>query len=345
MTGFPFANPIRRPSLAKTTSRSLHGTFNDSRSFSNCSAPQHRSAGAGNAMRMPKHWTLKSSGSMSCSYRNGTAIPVMSMVAHDLWPTMPVATCALESSSSGSCVIEWNTMSASEGHALSVRCAFGFHPSLNVGANNGSSDAVLSSACTSQYGAKSVTEFSMGIESISLKENKKFEYPPTRNSPGARLTSPNVTLGPTSSKSRTRSEHGTARWPPSDESSAVGISCAPQHMNTNRDGSAVSVAPDCSSVTTTRENSNATVTPLRETDFSAWSGVAESSRDTTREMYISRAAAGPPDVDESTAPTRTRSSEGRLVHVVTLNFSAPDSRSGQFVAVEGSWSKRLGVWA
>ena len=50
---------------------------------------------------------------------------------------------------------------------------------------------------------------------------------------------------------------------------------------------------------------------------------------TTSDTYISRAAAGPPEVAASTAPTRTRSADGREVQVVTENLSAPESRSGQ----------------
>ena len=163
--------------------------------------------------------------------------------------------------------------------------------------------------------------FSIGAAFISLKLNRKLLYPPTRNSPGCSRTSPNVTRGPTASMSRIISEHGTARWPPSDPSAAVGMSCAPQHMNTKRSGSATSVAPVISSTTTTRENSNATVTPRRLTGESR-------ALVTTTETYISRAAAAPPDVAASTAPTRTRSSDGREVHVVTANLSAPEVRSG-----------------
>ena len=52
----------------------------------------------------------------------------------------------------------------------------------------------------------------------------------------------------------------------------------------------------------------------------------------------------------STAPTRTRSSDGSEVHVVTENLSAPEARSGQpveavvvvAVVAAGSCSRRLG---
>jgi|TARA_B110000208_G_scaffold143326_1_gene172899 hypothetical protein len=106
--GSPLANPILKPSSASTTSRSSHGTSNVSGLRSNCSAPQHRSAGAGNAMRMPTQDTSYMPGSMSSSYRNGTAMPVMSMVAHDRWPTTPAAT-LLPLADTTSCVTEWNT--------------------------------------------------------------------------------------------------------------------------------------------------------------------------------------------------------------------------------------------
>ena len=227
-------------------------------------------------------------------------------------------------------------MSARAGHAAKMRCAFGFHPSLNVGARRGSSSGATERTATSQYGCSNVTEFSMGALPISLNENRKLEYPPTRNSPGARAMSPKVTLGPISSNCRTRSEHETGLWPPSLQSPAVGMSCAPQHMNTKSSGGAVSVAPVFSLVTTTLENSNPTVTPLSDTVFSPAPSNAESSLVTTSETYISLAAAGPPEVEESTAPTRTKSSEGRLVHVVTLNFRAPLARSGQFGGVDKS---------
>ena len=206
---------------------------------------------------------------------------------------------------------------------------FGFHPSMNVGASRGSSDGGRSRTSTSQYGASNVTEFSIGIAVRSLNENRKFEYPPTRNSPLDSSTSPNVTRGPTASKSRTSSSHGTGLWPPSGPSGGDGIFCAPQHMNTNRSGSAVSVAPVLSSVTTTRENSNATVTPRKETTASP---AFASSRVTTRETYISLAAAAPPEVSASTAPTRMRSSDGSDVHVVTLNLRAPFARSAHAAA-------------
>ena len=65
--GSPLANPILKPSSASTTSRSSHGTSNVSGLRSNCSAPQHRSAGAGNAMRMPTQDTSYMPGSMSSS--------------------------------------------------------------------------------------------------------------------------------------------------------------------------------------------------------------------------------------------------------------------------------------
>ena len=119
-------------------------------------------------------------------------------------------------------------------------------------------------------------------------------------------------------------------------------------MNTNRDGSAISVAPVVSSTTTTRENSNATVTPARFTGPRGAS-VSPRARVTTREMYISRAAAGPPETSLSTAPTRTRSSEGSDVQVVTANLSAPEERivsqSSAAEATAGSCRSRRGRFA
>jgi len=265
--------------------------------------------------------------------------PYTSMLAQLRCPTTPDATVMLTSSGLTSETTLWKTMSRSEGHAASLRCLFGFHPSMNVGASSASSLASLVVASASQYGARSVMAFSIGAAFISLKLNRKLLYPPTRNSPGCSRTSPNVTRGPTASMSRIISEHGTARWPPSDPSAAVGISCAPQHMNTKRSGSATSVAPVISSTTTTRENSNATVTPRRLTGESR-------ALVTTTETYISRAAAAPPDVAASTAPTRTRSSDGREVHVVTANLSAPEVRSGQppaGAASAGVWRRRRGT--
>ena len=194
---------------------------------------------------------------------------------------------------------------------------------MNVGARRGSSAAGLSTAASSQNGASKVTEFSIGIAPISLKLKRKLLYPPARNSPGPSVTSPKVTRGPTASMSRMSSEHGTDLCPPSEPSAAVGRSCAPQHMNTNRLGSATSVSPVDSSTTTVRENSKATVTPRRFTDASAFLCV------TTSETYISLAAAAPPVMAASTAPTRTRSSEGSDDQVVTENLRSPDARSGQ----------------
>ena len=194
---------------------------------------------------------------------------------------------------------------------------------MNVGARRGSSAAGVSTAASSQNGASKVTEFSIGIAPISLKLKRKLLYPPARNSPGPSVTSPKVTRGPTASMSRVSSEHGTDLCPPSEPSAAVGRSCAPQHMNTNRLGSATSVSPVDSSTTTVRENSNATVKPRRFTEASAFLCV------TTSDTYISLAAAAPPVMAASTAPTRTRSSEGSDDQVVTENLRSPDARSGQ----------------
>ena len=260
------------------------------------------------------------------------------MLAQLLCPTTPDAVVVDVSPASTVGTSEWNTMSSSAGHALSSRCLFGFQPSMNVGARSGSSAAGLSTAASSQKGASKVTEFSIGIALISLKLKRKLLYPPARNSPGPRVTSPKVTLGPTASMSRVSSEHGTGLCPPSDMSAAVGKSCAPQHMNTNRDGSAISVAPVASSVTTVRENSNATVTPRRFTDPVGFLCV------TTSETYISLAAAAPPVMAASTAPTRTRSSEGSDDHVVTENLRSPDARSGQPEMSVPCCSERRRCW-
>ena len=357
-TGAPLANPTRSPSLAKTTSRSLQDTKSDSGSAANASAPQQRCAGDGNATRIPKQVTSKSSGSNAAisasSYRSGTAIPVTSMVAHDLCPTIPVATDVEASTCSG--ITEWNVMSARLGHAANSRCAFGFQPSLNVGASSGRSAAGLVSAPVSQNGASSVTALSMGIALCSLNENRKLEYPPTRNSPPRSDTSPKVTRGPISSMSSASSEQGTPRCAPSEPFRAAGMSCAPQHMNTNREGSAISVRATSSPSpfgnatsgalrATRRENSNATVTPRRLTSFSGFKRSASevSSRVTTSETYISRAVLSVSAPSASTAPTRTRSSEGRLVHVVTENLSAPEARSGH-PSSSCACNRRLGVF-
>ena len=356
-TGAPLANPTLSPSLAKTTSRSSQGTRSDSGSAANASAPQQRCAGDGNATRIPKQVTSKSSGSngapsSASSYRSGTAMPVMSMVAHDLCPTTPVATDVEASTCSG--VTEWNVMSARLGHAANSRCALGFQPSLNVGASSGRSAAGLASAPTSQYGASSVTALSMGAALCSLNENRKLEYPPTRNSPRRSDASPKVTRGPISSMSSTSSEQGTPRCAPSEPFRAAGMSCAPQHMNTNREGSATSVrgkpvgasALSGELATTRLENSNATVTPRRLAGFSgsARSASEDSSRVTTSETYISLAVFAESAPSASTAPTRTRSSEGRLVHVVTENLSAPEARSGHPSSSALVCNKRLGAF-
>ena len=248
-------------------------------------------------------------------------------------------------------------MSARLGHAANTRCAFGFQPSLNVGASNGRSAAGLSSAWRSQYGARSVTPVSMGMALCSLNENRKLEYPPTRNSPRRRETSPKTTFGPISSMSSASSEHGTPRCPPSEPSSDAGMSCAPQHMNTNREGSAIALRGVESTVkvsgevsTTRRENSNATATPRRliSRSGSSLSASEASSRVTTSETYISLAVVSVSTPSASTAPTRTRSSEGRLVHVVTENLSAPEARSGHDVCPTSSalraCNKRLGAF-
>ena len=50
---------------------------------------------------------------------------------------------------------------------------------------------------------------------------------------------------------------------------------------------------------------------------------------TTSDTYISLAAAAPPVMAASTAPTRTRSSDGSDDQVVTENLRSPDARSGQ----------------
>ena len=360
-TGSPLANPTRSPSLAMTTSRSSQGTKSDSGSAASASAPQQRCAGDGSATRIPKQVTSKSSGSkppgapssLFTSYRSGTAMPVISMVAHVLCPTTPVATDVEASACSG--VTEWNVMSARAGHAANARCAFGFQPSLNVGASSASSEAGLSSASTSQYGASSVTASSMGIALRSLNENRKLEYPPTRNSPRRSVASPKVTFGPISSMSSASSEQGTPRCAASEPFRDAGMSCAPQHMNTNREGSAISVRATSSPSpfgnatsgalrATRRENSNATVTPRRLTSFSGFKRSASevSSRVTTSETYISRAVLSVSAPSASTAPTRTRSSEGRLVHVVTENLSAPAARSGH-PSPSRACNKRLGA--
>ena len=246
-------------------------------------------------------------------------------------------------------------MSAKAGHAANARCAFGFQPSLNVGASSASSEAGLSSASTSQYGASSVTASSMGIALRSLNENRKLEYPPTRNSPRRSVASPKVTFGPISSMSSASSEQGTPRCAASEPFRDAGMSCAPQHMNTNREGSASSVRATSSPSpfgnatsgalrATRRENSNATVTPRRLTSFSGFKRSASevSSRVTTSETYISRAVLTVSAPSASTAPTRTRSSEGRLVHVVTENLSAPAARSGH-PSPSRACNKRLGA--
>jgi hypothetical protein len=130
----------------------------------------------------------------------------------------------LTSAGSTSGTTLWKTISVSAGHAASLRCALGFQPIMNVGASNASSAASAFTFAASQYGARSVTAFSIGIALCSLKLKRKLLYPPTRNSPSSSVTSPNVTLGPTSSMSSVSSEHGTARCPPSEPSGAVGIS-------------------------------------------------------------------------------------------------------------------------
>ena len=132
-----------------------------------------------------------------------------------------------------------------------------------------------------------------------------------------------MTRGPTASMSRIISEHGTARWPPSDPSAAVGISCAPQHMNTETIGIRNLRRPghlvDDDHARKLKRNGDASKTDGRVPRVGGCS----------TETYISRAAAAPPDVAASTAPTQTRSSDGREVHVVTANLSAPEVRSGQ----------------
>jgi hypothetical protein len=65
-------------------------------------------------------------------------------------------------------------------------------------------------------------------DSRSRKENKKFEYPPARNSPAFKAMAPNVTRGPTSFIWMLKSPQSTIRRAP------LGATiCDPQHVNSN----------------------------------------------------------------------------------------------------------------
>jgi hypothetical protein len=180
-----------------------------------------------------------------------------------------------------------------------------------------------------------VIDDSIFLLSTCLKEKRKFEYPPTRNSPGSKTTfAPKVTLGPTSSIVSDISSHDTSFLPSSDdkdeaEETRFGRICPPQHAKTNSSfglGSYV-VSPETSSSTSTAlDHSKGNVTPANDTGSFTFAPLVLV---TTIETYVSLAAS---TTFPAIAPSRNTSSEGDDDHVCTLNARFPLARSAHALA-------------
>jgi len=148
-----------------------------------------------------------------------------------------------------------NATSTSDGHAFKSKPTFGFQPKIMFGLTTATEEDSVFIASTSQTGARNVINDSIFLLSTCLKEKRKFEYPPTRNSPGSKTTfAPKVTLGPTSSIVSEISSQDTSFLPSlEEEEEPFGSICPPQHAKTNSSfglGSYV-VSPETSSSTAT----------------------------------------------------------------------------------------------
>ena len=138
-----------------------------------------------------------------------------------------------------------NVTSTSDGHAFKSKPTFGFQPKIMFGLTTATEEDSVFIASTSQTGARNVINDSIFLLSTCLKEKRKFEYPPTRNSPGSKTTfAPKVTLGPTSSIVSEISSQDTSFLPSlEEEEEPFGSICPPQHAKTNSSFVSVRTSP------------------------------------------------------------------------------------------------------
>ena len=211
-----------------------------------------------------------------------------------------------------------NTPSSKLGHTLNIRFSFGFQPNVDVGAMSTPREPAASKRAASHVGSSARTDStSMTRFCESRKLNKKFEYPPARNSPAFKaMFGPNTTRGPESFISKFKSAQSTVRLAPSGPTI-----CAPQHASSKspaETGVVVKVVAFPSS-RTNRENSYCIVTPFRFT-----------SRSTSFEIktlaYVSRA----PRSARASTPTRSIASLGAELHAYASIDTAPASNASQF---------------
>ena len=208
-----------------------------------------------------------------------------------------------------------NATSTSEGHAFKSKPTFGFHPKTMFGLTTATDAESVFIASVSQMGSRNVINDSIFLLCTCLKEKRKFEYPPTRNSPGSKTTFfPKVTLGPISSIVSDISSHDTSFLPSSVvfEENAFGRICAPQHAKINSSlglGSYVVSPETWSSTATALDHSKGNVTPAKDTGSFTF---APPVRVTTIETYVSLAAS---TTLPAIAPSRNTSSEGDDDHV------------------------------
>ena len=203
------------------------------------------------------------------------------------------------------------TTSSKLGHAERTTFSFGFHPNVVLVAALASTFDVASMRLTSQNAGRAINPPpSKTLDCASRKENRKFEYPPAKNSPTLSAMDLNDTRGPTSFISKETSEQSIERRAPLGETT-----CIPQHVNSNCEKSS------------RRENSYCTDTPARFTSRSAWF--------TTSTLAYASRAPSPPTTDASlsiVAPTRSNSSLGLEIHASALTRIAPASNATQFVS-------------
>lgn len=203
------------------------------------------------------------------------------------------------------------TTSSKLGHTERTTFSFGFHPNVVLVAALASTFDVVSMRLASQNAGRAINLApSKTRVCASRKENRKFEYPPAKNSPTLRAIDLNDTRGPTSFISKETSEQSTGRRAPLGETT-----CIPQHVNSNCEKSS------------RRENSYCTDTPARFTSRSAWF--------TTRTLAYASRAASPTATEASlstSAPTRSSSSLGLEIHASALTRITPASNATQFVS-------------
>ena len=150
----------------------------------------------------------------------------------------------------------------------------------------------------------------------SRKLNKKFEYPPARNSPAFKeMFGPNTTRGPASFISKFKSAQLTVRLAPFGPTI-----CAPQHASSKspaETGVVVKVVEFPSR--TNRENSYCIVIPFRFTSRSTLFAIKTLA-------YVSRA----PRSARASTPTRSIASLGAELHAYASIDTAPASNASQF---------------